>query len=156
MKSPTYGEVTNDQMIAIIEKYTSDPSAQYSIRVGCDSQKFKTATKYVTVLTVVNVGHGGIYFYNIEWLKNMELRNKIYQEVAKSLDLAQDVLEYVKNSDKDNLIFETIEVDIGKNGPTKELIKEIKGWIESSFEGNAEIKGDGVVIACAVANRISK
>ena len=157
MTSPTYGEVTRDQMYSIIDKYMSDPESQYEISVGCDSQSFKNSTKYVTVLAVRKMGNGGIFFYKIEWLDNLRnLRGKIYQEVTKSLELAQEVATYVNNYDGDNVVFSSVEVDIGKVGPTKEFIREIKGWIEATMDVTAEIKGDNMVIACAVANKISK
>ena len=157
MISPTYGEITPEQMYSIIDKYINDPNEQYEISVGCDSQSFKNSTKYVTVLTVRKVGHGGIFFYSIEWLDNLRnLRGKIYQEVTKSLELAQEVVTYIDRVDKDNVVFASVEVDIGKVGPTKEFIREIRGWIESTLDIPAEIKGDNMVIACAVANRISK
>lgn len=159
MQSPTHGEVTADQMLAIIKKYIErDTDADYEIAVGCDSQSFKNKTKYVLVVTARRVGQGGIFFYEISWLENKRnLRAKIYQEVTQSLEIAQTINDFVISMDKENVVFSSVEVDIGKNGPTREFIKEIRGWIESTLEIPATIKGDGsMVIACAVANRISK
>lgn len=158
MISPTYGEVTNEQMLEIITNYVnSDPYGEFELAVGCDSQRFKNKIKYVLVVTARKVGNGGIFFYETTWLVDeRSLRSKIYQEVTQSLRLADIINEFVNELDMTNVNFSCVEVDIGKNGETKEFIKEIKGWIEATLEIPASIKGDGSVIACAVANRISK
>lgn len=159
MKSPTYGNVSIDEMLELITKYVNqDLDGNYEITVGSDSQTFGNKTKYVLVITCRKVGNGGIFFYEIKWFeKSKTLQHKIHQEVQMSLDMASIINTFVDEMDKENINFTQIDVDIGANGETREFIREIRGWIEAIGDTPVVIKGEKIgQIATVVANRISK
>lgn len=114
-------------------------------------------TDFVSVVVVHRIGKGGRYF----WVKNrlarmLSLREKIYEEATRSLMLAMKLggelkerLERVDmvhrkeaNGDEPEQ-FETsgwrepsytleIHVDIGTQGPTRDMIREIVGMIRGN------------------------
>ncbi|SET16411.1 hypothetical protein SAMN05660297_01557 [Natronincola peptidivorans] len=132
MKSITYGELSFDGVCEIIKEYTSkDLEVDYVISVGTDSQNMDNYTKMVSVIALVRKGKGGIFFYDIKKLKRIRnIRQKIFRETQDSIELATKVMEFLNN----NSIHASLEVhvDIGNNGETKHLIKEIAGWVVGS------------------------
>jgi len=159
MKSPTYGVVTNEEMLQLITNYTNqDFDAEYEITVGADSQTFKDKTKYVLVVACRKVGNGGIFFYDISWHeKSKTLQHKIHKEVQMSLEIAELINKYVDELNRENVNFVQIDVDIGTSGPSKEFIREIRGWVEAMGDVPVVIKGEKIgQIATVVANKISK
>lgn len=159
MNSPTYGDVTNSEMFDLITKYiNSDKYGKFEITVGADSQSFKRRTKYVLVIAVRNVGKGGIFFYDVNWFDKPDtLQTKIYNEVQISLDMAEEVNRYVRELNRENVIFAHIDIDIGTNGETKQFVKSIRGWVEAIGDVPFIIKGQKInQIASCIADRISK
>lgn len=129
MKSITYGEISFEEACEKIKKYTKkDLEAEYIISVGTDSQSVDGYTKMVSVVAVVRKSKGGIFFYDIERLKKVKsLREKIFRETQYSLELAIQVSDYIVKNDIDASL--EVHVDIGRQGETKTLIKEIAGWV---------------------------
>lgn len=129
MKSITYGEVTFEEACKKIKECTlSDPEAEYTISIGTDSQNVYGYTKMVTVIVLVKKAKGGIFFYDIRRVKRIRnLRHKIFVETQYSIDLATKVMEYIKDNNLKAAL--EVHVDIGSRGDTKELIKEIAGWV---------------------------
>lgn len=120
MQSITYGNVTIKEMVDIIK---NQPEG-CKIIVGTDSQERDKKERLVRVVTVWNVGYGGFFFYDIIWLPIFKsLRNKIFTEISYSINLAMELSKFQEIDDIE------IHVDIGENGPTKEFMKEIYGWI---------------------------
>lgn len=159
MISPTYGEVTKERMFEIITNYvTKNKDSRYEITVGADSQSFKRRTKYVLVVAVREVGHGGIFFYETKWFDNPKsLQIKIHGEVQMSLEMAVDVNDYVMGLNKDNVVFAHIDIDIGTNGETKQFVREVRGWIEAMGHVPVLIKGQKVnQVASCIADKLSK
>ncbi|HEY5562953.1 MAG TPA: ribonuclease H-like YkuK family protein [Clostridiaceae bacterium] len=153
MFSPTHGEVSDKEMTALIKTFImNSSSSDYHITVGTDSMNFKY-TKVVKVVAIERVGHGGIFFYEIEHIKIMrDIRSKLYYETQTSLDLALRVTEALIDIDVNFAI--TIHVDAGYNGPTKQLIQEISGWVKAcGFD--VKMKPDSYA-ASSIADRISK
>lgn len=157
MKSPTYGDVTIEQIRKIIESRVDKKYDIIEITVGTDSQSFAEHTKMVNVIAVRLGNNGGFFFYEVEKLQfTPNLKQKISIETSKSVELALLLHDELLKSDiqiiKNCPI--TIHVDIGINGPTNKLINEIVGWITAAGF-NCEIKPNSFA-ASTIANRISK
>jgi len=158
MQSITYGQVTIEHIRQIIEnrlQHTYGDTVE--ITVGTDSQSFADHTKMVDVIAVRIGNSGGFFFYDIErvyLVKN--LYQKISWEANRSINLATILFEELQKSDSEIIRHTNIKVhlDIGVNGPTNKLIKEIVGWVISSGF-ICEIKPDSFT-ASTIANRISK
>ncbi|MFZ5969855.1 MAG: ribonuclease H-like YkuK family protein [Bacillota bacterium] len=129
MKSITYGELSFHEVCERIKEYTGkDLDSEYIISVGTDSQSFEGFTKMVSVITLVRKSKGGIFFYDIKKIKRIKnLRQKIFTETSYSIELASKVMAFIHQNDI-HASFE-VHVDIGNQGDTKELIKEIVGWV---------------------------
>ena len=128
--SPTKGALDLDIVVEELINFKQEkPEHKYSIVVGTDSERRDNGSEFVCVVAIHRIGKGGRYF----WLKiyderNFDLRNRIYQEATISLALAWALLEQGLEI-HDEL---EIHVDIGQKGPTKEMIREIKGMISGS------------------------
>ena len=125
---------------------------EYSIDIGTDSQRGRK-TKFVTAIAVHKVGKGGIFFYHpvIDGTRR-SMQARIYMETAISINCATELLElFVENDVLRNI---SIHCDVGHNGKTREMIREIVGYVTGSgFE--CKIKPEAVV-ACTIADRFSK
>lgn len=162
MRSPTYGELTFSEMAgkiaSYIVKYGLD--CQYELSVGTDSQNFSD-TKMVIVVTLHNVGHGGIFFFDIHRIRKIcNVREKLTIETNYSLECAQkliDAFEAFRESfgfDIKKYVHFSIHVDAGPNGKSRESINEICGWVRAcGYE--VHTKPDSYA-ASAVANKYSK
>jgi hypothetical protein len=159
-------EVSYSEMIKVIADYIRvNPSESYDITVGTDSQNHKM-TRMVEVIAVCRIGDGGIFFFRREDIPKIKvLKEKIIEETNRSIvnamgfidalqeELLEDNIDLDIMFDENRLSF-AVHADIGRRGKTKELIKEICGWIEASgFE--ARIKPDSYA-ASGVANMLSK
>lgn len=154
--SPTNGKMTKAEIYDFILKKIQENQItkehDYSIIVGTDSQN-SYKTKMVLVICLIDKGHGGRYFYHIDWMKKIkDINTKIYTETEKSLEIARELNEFLHNN---NVRAEVeVHVDIGRHGKTKELIQGILGWVTS--EGfTAKIKDESWV-ASTIADKISK
>ena len=153
-------------MVSLIANYIKrNPDADYEITVGTDSQNHE-ATKIVEVIAVCCIGHGGIFFYHVDYIDRInDLRQKIYEETSRSLENAHGLLDeiylqIVENDeefdlDKLNIHF-VVHCDIGRSrkSKTRVLVQEIMGWVEAEgFE--CVIKPDSYT-ASGIANKFSK
>lgn len=162
MQSPTYGTVTMEQMIAIIKSFIgiNGPDREYKLVVGTDSQNFDY-TKVVLVVALLNVGHGGIFFYDVTRHKRIsDVRQKLFMETQLSLDYANTLLQALEQESLDDPEFDytkinySIHVDAGYNGPTKAVIPEIVAWVKScGFD--CQVKPESYV-ASSIADKYSK
>ena len=163
MKSPTYGKVSMDEIVNIMNDYYNKNkhySSQFQITIGTDSQNFSD-TKVVIVIAMRCIGHGGIYFYEVMHVNKIsDVRMKLNFETQLSLQYANNLLEKLENNNEySELYLNTdfaIHVDAGKNehGKTKDLIPEIVGWIKAcGYE--CVVKPDSYA-ASTIADRISK
>jgi len=154
--SPTKGRMKLVKIVKEISDFISqDSQDKYQLIVGTDSNGDKRAD-FVTAVIVYRVGHGGRYF----WKKTNggkiyhTLRDRIYQEVNLSLQTAQEMLRQLssllKSSREPSYDFQ-IHIDVGQNGPTREMIKEVVGMVRGNgFK--AKIK-PGSYAASNVADR---
>lgn len=139
--SPTKGKLSLDEVFSdIIAFVESDPDANYNVIIGTDSHA-RDESCFVTAIVVHQIGKGAKYYYSkIRQRKITSLRQKIFFETALSLDCAGKVAKKLSQNGHADLNLE-IHLDIGKNGQTKELIKEIVGMVTGSgFD--AKIKPD--------------
>lgn len=154
--SPTNGKMTKAEIYDFILKKIQENQItkehNYSIIVGTDSQN-SYKTKMVLVICLIDKGHGGRYFYHIDWMKKIkDINTKIYTETEKSLEIARELNEFLHDNDVRAEV--EVHVDIGRHGKTKELIQGILGWVTS--EGfTAKIKDESWV-ASTIADKISK
>lgn len=132
--SITYGDLqfkdVNHRILKFIE---ADPESRYRIIIGADSQeKNANQTDFVTAIIVHRIGTGGIYFWRRKVDKTKRvLRQRIYEEAFMALQTAQEFLESFKQNGIKSYELE-IHVDIGKKGPTREIINEVVGMIRGS------------------------
>ena len=120
-------EVTQELLRYIAEK----PQKSYEIIVGCDSSAVAEPT-FPAVIVVLRKGEGGRFFlkrihYN---RKFYNLHDRILEEVLLSCQLALWLRENLQLPA--NCRFQYIHADIGQNGATKDMIKEITGLIRGN------------------------
>ncbi|HHY41034.1 MAG TPA: hypothetical protein GX502_07255 [Syntrophaceticus sp.] len=130
--SPTKGamnweEVVNDLLAYIAE----EPELSYKIIIGTDSQ-VREETYFVTAVVVHRVGKGARYYYSRKMYENIKsLRQRIFMEAAASLETASRLTQDLAAKGHTELDLE-IHLDIGRNGETKEMIRDIVGMITGS------------------------
>ena len=135
--SPTKGRMKLVKIVKEISDFISqDSQDKYQLVVGTDSNGDKRAD-FVTAIIVYRVGRGGRYF----WKKTNggkiyhTLRDRIYQEVNLSLQTAQDMLKQLSSllkSGKEPSYDFQIHIDVGQNGPTREMIREVVGMVRGN------------------------
>lgn len=162
MVSPTYGNCNDDQMINIIANYIRSnckTSENFNLIVGTDSQNYSD-TKIVVVIAVQNVGHGGIFFYDILRIKRIDnIKQKLLYETSMSLKYANKLISQFENFCKEtgfdfNNINFCIHVDAGKNGKTSALIPELVSWVRACGY-DCKVKPDSFA-ASSIADKLSK
>lgn len=133
--SPSKGKLSFSLVLDEIVSYvTQQPESAYKLVIGTDSKANGVngvgKTEFVTALIIHRVGHGGRYFWHKDTQdKRLYLRDRIYTEVFKSISLAQKLEpELVRLLPKDQYNLE-IHIDVGPNGPTRDMIKEVVGMV---------------------------
>ena len=157
--NPTRGNLKIDQVIDEILGYIGDkPEKFYDVIVGCDSSSGETPDFPVAVV-ILRVGEGGRFFLKKISYKNRKFYNwktRVLEEDFLSCELALFLRESLEKKLKDtsfNYQFRYIHADIGENGDTREMIKEVTGLIRGNgFE--PKIKPESYV-ASTVADRYS-
>lgn len=152
--SPTKGPMSFDAMFDEICTYMAEDShACYKLIVGSDSQS-KEQVCFVTAVVVHRLGKGGRYFYAKTNIKKMpSLRQRIFYEAHLSLDVASQIAAKISENGFSDLNVE-IHLDVGRNGQTRFLIRElVQQIVGSGFE--AKIKPDAFG-ASQVADKHSK
>ncbi len=127
--SPTKGRLSfNDTFRDIMSYIQEMPGVPYKLIIGTDSQLREDAY-FVTAIVVHRVGKGGRYYYTRERERTgRSLRQRIFYETAKSLGVASKLAERLARNGCGDLDVE-IHLDIGPNGETKDLIREIVGMV---------------------------
>lgn len=145
-RSPTKGRMTLPVMAGEISAFVGeDPRSNYTLIVGTDSNSEKKPD-FVTAIVIHRVGKGARYF----WTKTNggrifhTLRDRIIEEAVISLEAAQAILgelgSLVKSDARPSCAFQ-IHLDVGEEGPTKDMIREVVGMVRGNgFE--AKIKPD--------------
>ena len=111
------------------------PDYQYRLSIGTDSQ-VKNSTVFATAIHLHRVGRGAIGFISSQIISRpiRSIREKIYQETCKTLEIAalftpdriDRIIEILLSSrgHHGDIKFE-FHLDIGTSGATKELIGEM-------------------------------
>ncbi|MGB4505374.1 MAG: ribonuclease H-like YkuK family protein [Syntrophaceticus sp.] len=122
-----WDEVVNDLLAYVAE----EPEFNYKIIIGTDSQ-VREETHFVTAIVVHRVGKGARYYYMRKVYENIKsLRQRIFMEATTSLEIASKLTQDLTEKGHTELNLE-IHLDIGQNGQTKELIRDIVGMITGS------------------------
>lgn len=159
MKSPTLGEMSIHQIAEVIRDRVLQSSGEYNLMIGTDSQNFDK-TKMVLVIALHHVGHGGIFFYEIQHVNRItNIGQKLIYETTLSLDLASKLVETLESLKAEGFDYSKhinigIHVDAGENGPSKQVIPEIVGWIKAC--GYDAIVKPNSYAASSIANKYSK
>ena len=156
--NPTKGNLKTDKVIEELFNYISEkPEKFYDIIVGCDSSSGEES-HFPVVIVILRTGEGGRFFLKKISYKNRKFYNwkvRILEEVFLSCQLALYLKENFekKNRQKINYQFCYIHADIGENGQTKDMIKEVTGLIRGNgFE--PKIKPESFA-ATTVADKFS-
>ena len=157
--NPSRGNLKVNQVIDEILNYISQkPEKFYDIIVGCDSSSGEEPHFPVAVV-VLRVGEGGRFFLKKIGYKNRRFYNwktRVLEEVLLSCQLALHLRERFEKkfkgfSNNFHYQFRYIHADIGENGQTRDMIKEVTGLIRGNgFE--PKIKPEAYV-ASTVADR---
>ncbi len=160
--NPSKGNLEFKEVIKEIYNYVSEqPEFFYDVVVGCDSPS-SDKPFFPIAIVVLRTGAGGRFFlkkmsYPDDFLKRFSSwKNRILQEVYLSCELAlslKDALEkeFSQANSQLKYQFQYIHADVGEQGRTKEMIKEVVGLIRSNgFE--AKIKPQSFA-ASVVADR---
>lgn len=155
--SPTEGKMNIKETYKSILSFIEDqPKQQYKLIIGTDSHPGFRESVFVTAIVIYRVGHGGRYFYH---KKNVKMKSgfkkRIYHEVSRSLKVASKITDYISLEDS-TLRLDDIEIhiDVGENGPSSEIIKEVVGMVVGSGY-DAMIKPDSYA-ASNVADKYTK
>ncbi|MFZ5642772.1 MAG: ribonuclease H-like YkuK family protein [Bacillota bacterium] len=152
--SPSKGKLTFDEMMADIAGYiTGLPTSSYKVIIGSDSQ-VRQETCFITAVVVHRLGKGARYYYRKKVQRKIKsLRQKIFYETALSLEIGSKIANFLAESGLDDLEVE-IHIDVGKQGETRDLIREVVGMVTGSgFQ--AKIKPDAYA-ASSVADKHTK
>lgn len=148
-------EEVMEEMIAYIKE---KPEKFYDIIVGCDSSS-EEEPHFPVALVILRVGQGGRFFLrkvNYPKKKFYNWKTRVLEEVLLSCELALflrgNFEKKIGNSPNSfNYQFRYIHADIGENGATKDMIKEVTGLIRGNgFE--PKIKPEAFA-AATVADR---
>lgn len=153
-RSPSHGVMDLDQVFEdIVAFIREDPQAQHKLIIGTDSQARDEVT-YVTAIVIHRLGKGARYYYYRQVHRRVAtLRQRILLETSFSLHVASKLTEMLSRQGYQGLNVE-IHLDIGQNGDTRDLIREIVGMVSGSgFD--AKIKPDSFG-ASSVADKYTK
>jgi len=151
-KQRTFLEMIDD----IFDFVSHDSDSDYRIIIGTDSEGYGDVI-YATAVVVHRVGHGARAFIckNKVYTPYRVLRDKIYNESMLSLSLAQELVPFLAKLLGEDFMQSNfvIHSDIGNNGDTKDMIKEIVGMVRG-YGFQVEIKPDSYA-ASSVADRFA-
>lgn len=162
--SPTQGNLTLDEVVAeLFNHMLKKPESFYEIIVGCDSSS-EEEPNFPLAVVILRKGEGGRFFLkrikypSSENKRFINLKPRILNEVMLSCELALSLREKIQMkavqvAEPLNYEFLYIHADVGENGKTKDMIKEVVGLIKGNgFE--AKIKPESYA-ASVVADRYS-
>ncbi len=136
--SPTRGWLSfKETVLSIFDFIKEEPQFHYRLIIGTDSRETDDSPRaqlFVTAIVIHRVGWGARYFWRKTHIHDLyTIRDRIYQEALLSLQTSQKLMELLNFFPDNHLSNYNVEihVDVGNNGPTRSLIKEIVGMIES-------------------------
>lgn len=152
--SPSQGKLTLEKVIHEITLFISEENRRgYRLVIGTDSQ-VNHGVDFVNAIVVHRVGRGGRYFWRRlrrEYKKPLALKARMFSEANLSIELAVEVLALLQQELASAFVELSphieVHIDIGQNGPTKDMIKELVGMVKGSgFE--AHIKPEAYAASC--------
>jgi|SRR5690606_535935 predicted RNase H-related nuclease YkuK (DUF458 family) len=152
--SPSKGRLSFNQMFRDLLAYINEhPDDTYKMIVGTDSQE-RRDVYYVTAVVILREGKGGRFYYTKERQKGkISMKQRIFLETARSLEVASRLAGKFMAVGKTDFNIE-IHLDVGQQGKTKEIIREVVGMVTGSgFD--ARIKPDSYG-ASKVADKFTK
>jgi len=131
--SQSSGTLQFEEMMEEVKRFVKkEPFRFYKIIIGTDSEA-SSPVSLVTAVTIWRVGNGAIHF----WTKSEEksfatLRDRIWQEAISSITLAQEIRSRLQDILGDEFFWDgnEVHVDIGENGPSRDLIDSVVGMIK--------------------------
>lgn len=129
--SPTAGSVYFNEVIKRLLGFVrGNPEDYYRLVVGTDSlPAFDGRAILISAIVLHRIGHGGIYFWRRQRSEHLHsLRDRMIAEALASLALATRLREDARVQALLTGIME-IHVDVGENGPTRQMIAEIVGMV---------------------------
>lgn len=159
--NPTIGNLSFDGVIEELKSYMGEkPDKFYDIIVGCDSSS-EEEPYFPVAIVILRRGEGGRFFLKkIRYSRNEKRfpnwKTRILEEVFLSCQLALFLKERIAGEAEAFLNlpeyqFLYIHADVGENGKTKDMIKEVVGLIRGNgFE--PKIKPESYV-ASVIADR---
>ncbi len=160
--NPTKGNLKiNDAIRELVNYISEKPEKFYDIVVGCDSSSSEEP-HFPLAIVILRVGEGGRFFLKKVAYKGRKFytwKTRILEEVFLSCQLALYLREQFEKEittlKKTNLNYQLryIHADVGENGQTKDMIREVVGLIRGNgFE--PKIKPESFA-ASSVADRFS-
>ncbi len=160
--NPTKGDLKiNDAIRELVNYISEKPEKFYDIVVGCDSSSSEEP-HFPLAIVILRVGEGGRFFLKKVAYKGRKFytwKTRILEEVFLSCQLALYLREQfekeIRSLSKTKLNYQLryIHADVGENGQTKDMIREVVGLIRGNgFE--AKIKPESFAASC-VADRFS-
>ena len=131
-ESPTKGRMSFDEMFADLLQYLNQaPLDQYKLIIGTDSHT-RHDTVLVTAVVIHHLGKGGRYYFHKSHRRAIKsLRQKIFYETSTSLTVASQLTDMLETHGV--VEFDVaIHIDVGRQGETKDLIREIVGMVTGS------------------------
>lgn len=157
--NPSRGNLKSEEVIGEIFNYMLErPEKFYEIIVGCDSASGESP-HFPLAVVILRKGEGGRFFLkkvNYPQKKFYSWKERVLGEVLFSCQLALTLREKITARIQNlapvpNYEFQYIHADVGENGQTRDMIKEVIGLIRGNgFE--AKIKPESYV-ASVVADR---
>ncbi|AEJ38397.1 hypothetical protein TPY_0182 [Sulfobacillus acidophilus TPY] len=119
-------------MFADLLQYLSQaPNDRYKLIIGTDSHT-RHDTVLVTAVVIHHLGKGGRYYFHKSHRRAIKsLRQKIFYETSTSLAVAARLTNLLDESGFIDFDVE-IHIDVGHQGETKDLIREIVGMVTGS------------------------
>jgi len=159
--NPTKGDLNFEGVLDELFSYIQEqPKQNYEIIVGCDSSSGEEPS-FPIAIVILRKGAGGRFFLKkvrYHGRKFHNLHERILEEVLLSCKLALILRDKIRARKTEsieslNYQFRYIHADVGENGATRDMIKEVVGLIKGNgFE--ARIKPQSYA-ASVVADRFS-
>lgn len=129
--SPTHGSIDQAQVVTRMRDFVlHNTDRDYRLIVGSDSLPGHDGHVYVvTAIVLHRVGNGAIYYWRRKLSEKIHtLRDRMYAEALASIAMAQhlEAIPELQSLLKHHI---EIHVDVGQDGPTRDMIQELVGMI---------------------------
>ncbi|MBI3115393.1 MAG: ribonuclease H-like YkuK family protein [Candidatus Kerfeldbacteria bacterium] len=132
--SPSLGLLDFQRVVGRLTSFVrAHDVGHYRLIIGTDSlPSIDGHVQLVSAIVFHRIGRGGIYFWQRTRHEHVvTLRDRMYREALQSLALAKRLREHPQLQPLVGSLIE-VHVDIGENGPTRQMIAEIVGMVTAS------------------------